>query len=73
MLGRNRMSMYGPRTAHAFGHLGFTATLAWADPERDVAACLMTSGKTCVAPGWLDWYEVLSRIARHCKPYDSGR
>ena len=28
------LSLYGRDTEHAFGHLGFTNILGWADPER---------------------------------------
>lgn len=45
MLGGKWVSLYGPDTEQAFGHLGFTNIIAWADPERRVAAALMTSGK----------------------------
>ena len=34
MLGAQVLSLYGRDTQHAFGHLGFTNMLAWADPER---------------------------------------
>ena len=34
MLGAQLLSLYGRDTQHAFGHLGFTNMLAWADPER---------------------------------------
>lgn len=34
MLGARVVSLYGLDTQHAFGHLGFTNMLAWADPER---------------------------------------
>src|SRR5262249_38044899 len=48
MLGGKWVSLYGPDTLDAFGHLGFTNIIAWADPERQVAASLMTSGKPLV-------------------------
>ena len=34
MLGSRRISLYGPGTQQAFGHLGFTQMLAWADPSE---------------------------------------
>jgi CubicO group peptidase (beta-lactamase class C family) len=45
MLGAKTLSMYGPDTDDAFGHLGFTNVMAWADPRRELAVGLMTSGK----------------------------
>ena len=45
MLGGSTFSLYGPDTATAFGHLGFTNIITWADPARQVAGALMTSGK----------------------------
>jgi CubicO group peptidase (beta-lactamase class C family) len=50
MLGARLVSLFGRNTQHAFGHLGFTNTLAWADPERGTAAAIVTSGKPTVYP-----------------------
>ena len=66
MLGGRRLSMFGPNTGKAFGHLGFTNVIAYADPEREVAVCLMTSGKPLLAPALRHVYNVLKRIALHC-------
>ena len=35
MLGADWLSPYGPDTRYAFGHLGFTNVVAWADPEEE--------------------------------------
>src|SRR2546426_12095129 len=43
-------SPYGPDTQYAFGHIGFTNVLTWADPERQETAALLTSGKPLVYP-----------------------
>lgn len=45
MLGADRLSVFGPRTRHAFGHLGFINVFGWADPDRELAVGLLTSGK----------------------------
>jgi CubicO group peptidase (beta-lactamase class C family) len=50
MLGARVLSLFGLDTQQAFGHLGFTNTLAWADPERATAAAIVTSGKPTVYP-----------------------
>jgi len=72
MLGGEHLSIYGLHTARAFGHLGFTNVVMYADPERDISVCLMTSGKPFVAPGVVRWLLLLQGIARRC-PRDWGR
>jgi CubicO group peptidase (beta-lactamase class C family) len=66
MLGSNWFSLYGPDSAHAFGHIGFTAVAVYADPERDISVCLMTSGKPFITPGQITWLNVARTIARVC-------
>jgi CubicO group peptidase (beta-lactamase class C family) len=66
MLGAKWFSLYGPDTEHAFGHLGFTNILSWADPERQVAAALMTSGKPLVYPELYYAYDIIRQIGRAC-------
>jgi CubicO group peptidase (beta-lactamase class C family) len=50
MLGAQLLSLYGRDTQHAFGHLGFTNMLAWADPERALSCAVMTNGKPVLFP-----------------------
>ena len=50
MLGARMVSLYGLDTQHAFGHLGFTNMLSWADPERAISVSVLTSGKPIVYP-----------------------
>ncbi|PKN58918.1 MAG: hydrolase [Deltaproteobacteria bacterium HGW-Deltaproteobacteria-14] len=64
MLGSHPFSMYGPGTRKAFGHYGFVTVIGWADPERDLAAAVMTSGKPIVASHYLALWRLLSAIAR---------
>jgi CubicO group peptidase (beta-lactamase class C family) len=66
MLGSPWFSLYGPDTRYAFGHIGFTNIIGWADPERQVAAALMTSGKPLVYPELYYLYDVLRQIGRAC-------
>jgi CubicO group peptidase (beta-lactamase class C family) len=66
MLGARWLSLYGPGTPLAYGHVGFTNVVAWADPERDVSACLMTTGKPLITPGQVMWWNVLRSIASRC-------
>jgi CubicO group peptidase (beta-lactamase class C family) len=45
MLGQYPVSLFGWDAPQAFGHLGFTNIFSWADPERDLSAAIVTSGK----------------------------
>lgn len=66
MLGAQWFSLFGPDTEHAFGHVGFTNVFAWADPERDLAVALMTSGKPVVYPQIVFLWDVMRQIGRAC-------
>jgi len=66
MLGAKRVSLFGPDTEKAFGHLGFTNVVTCADPERETALCLMTSGKPFIAPEVWRVYDVMRQVVRHC-------
>jgi CubicO group peptidase (beta-lactamase class C family) len=50
ILGARIASPYGLGTPRAFGHLGFTNVFVYADPTRDIAVALMTSGKPVLTP-----------------------
>jgi CubicO group peptidase (beta-lactamase class C family) len=62
MLGGKWFSVYGPDTEHAFGHVGFTNVIGWADRERQVSAALMTSGKPFLYPQIYYLWDVLRTI-----------
>ncbi len=49
MLGDKPFGIWGPASQHAFGHLGLVNKFAWADPARDMAACLLTTGLPLLA------------------------
>lgn len=63
MLGGKRLSFYGPGTPEAFGHLGFTNVLIWADPERDISVAFLNTGKPFLTPEMLMWFDVMRTIA----------
>jgi CubicO group peptidase (beta-lactamase class C family) len=63
MLGERLGSLYGANTAQAFGHLGFTNVLCWADPARDIAAALLTTGKSVAPEGFLGMLAVSAMIS----------
>lgn len=46
MLGEVGVSLFGIQAPAAYGHLGFTNILLWADPEREMSAALCTTGKS---------------------------
>lgn len=73
MLGGEWVSLYGPDTQYAYGHLGFTNIVAWADPERQVTAALMTSGKPLIYPQLYYAYDVMRQIGRACAKDRSSR
>ena len=62
MLGAQLLSLYGRDTQHAFGHLGFTNILAWADPERATAVAVITNGKPLLYPDIPRFYNLMQRI-----------
>jgi CubicO group peptidase (beta-lactamase class C family) len=62
MLGAQTMSLYGPDTDEAFGHLGFTNVFMWADPRRELAVGLITSGKPVVGPHLDALWRLVRRI-----------
>ncbi len=72
MLGAQWLSLYGPDTLHAFGHLGFTNVICWADPDRGVAAALMTSGKPFIYPELIHLFDVLRQIGLACPKAPAG-
>ncbi len=65
LLGSHVTSPFGLGTPKAFGHLGFTNVFVWADPERDLAAALLTTGKPALSPGLAKLFWLLTTIARH--------
>ncbi len=68
MLGHDVFGFYGPRSGKAFGHLGFTNVLAWADPERDISVAFLNTGKPLLSARFVSWFNILrvlgSRIPR---------
>ena len=68
MLGASPWGLYGPRTAKAFGHLGFANNILWADPERGISVALLTTGKVVLGTHVPALLALLSVIARRCAP-----
>jgi CubicO group peptidase (beta-lactamase class C family) len=66
MLGARYVSVFGPDTQHAFGHLGFSNIFCWADPDRDLSVALLTSGKPLVSGHIIPLAKLLWTISRTC-------
>ncbi len=62
MLGAQLLSLCGRDTQHAFGHLGFTNMLGWADPQRAISVAVMTNGKPTLYPEIARFYLLMQRI-----------
>ncbi len=62
MLGAQLISLYGRDTQHAFGHLGFTNMLAWADPERAISVAVLNNGKPVLYPELYKFFATMQRI-----------
>ncbi len=63
MLGGEHASLFGKGTPRAYGHLGFTTVVAWADPERDISVSFMNTGKPFVTLKLLKWMAVMNTIS----------
>lgn len=61
------MSLYGPFTTGAYGHLGFMNILGWADPRRDISCALLVTGKAILGPHLVPWMKLLATIGTQCK------
>ena len=68
MLGGKVLSLYGPNTTKAFGHLGWINIIGWADPERALSAALITTGKSVLYPELIRFWEVTRRIGIEATP-----
>ena len=71
MLGGRFASPFGVGTQRAFGHLGLTNVFVYADPSRDIAVALMTSGKPVLSPAVARTMMIMQAIA-HRIPRDGG-
>ena len=59
------MSLFGPATRRAYGHLGFMNILGWADPARQLSGALLVTGKAVLGPHLLPWAALMAQISRH--------
>jgi CubicO group peptidase (beta-lactamase class C family) len=63
MLGSKRFGPFGLDAAQAFGHTGLTDIAVWADPQRDLAAGVISSGKPGRHPEAKRYTALLDTIA----------
>lgn len=68
ILGAPLISPFGPGLGDAFGHVGFMNVFCYADPERELAVSLMTTGKILFDTHLPYLVDVLWKIARACRP-----
>lgn len=68
MLGTPYVSLYGPGTEQAFGHMGFIHVWTFADPARRTAVALLTSGKPFLGLHVWRVAAFLAALSRHCPP-----
>lgn len=71
MLGGNPIGMYGLKTHHAYGHLGFSNIFCWADPERDISVAILTTGKPIIGNNVLALPKLMHTISSLCKPCET--
>jgi CubicO group peptidase (beta-lactamase class C family) len=64
MLGGRVPNLFGYDNPHAFGHVGFTNTFSWADPERRLAVAILASGKPVLSAHALRLVQLLYEITR---------
>lgn len=62
MMGGNRFSLFGLGTRGAYGHIGLSAVVVYADPARHLAVAFLNTGKTMAAPGMIQWAWCLQKI-----------
>ena len=67
------VSLFGVRTERAFGHLGFTNIVCWADPDRALAVAILTSGKPFLSPDVARLLGLLLAIGRAFPRLRPGR
>jgi CubicO group peptidase (beta-lactamase class C family) len=68
MLGSRFPNFFGIRNAQAYGHLGLVSCLSWADPARDIAVTILTTGKPFLPSGLRQQFATAMAINSVCAP-----
>jgi CubicO group peptidase (beta-lactamase class C family) len=71
MLGDAPFGVWGPESSQAFGHLGLVNKFAWADPERELSASLLTTGLPILSHHVLPMVNVMRTIANRTPRLDN--
>ncbi|HJQ43123.1 MAG TPA: serine hydrolase domain-containing protein [Jatrophihabitantaceae bacterium] len=71
MLGERVASLYGINTPNAFGHLGFTNIVCWADPSRALSAAFINTGKAVSPEGFAGMAAVTAAISANLPPLEA--
>lgn len=66
MLGSAPLGLFGPHTAQAYGHMGFSNIFCWADPSRELSAAILTTGKAILGPHLPALVKLLYTISHQC-------
>ena len=72
MLGGDPVGLFGMKTANAFGHLGLINIMVWADPDRDISAAFLNTGKPLLAHNLPYLANLMGKISRRI-PRDGVR
>lgn len=67
MLGRDPIGGWGAYSARAFGHIGLTNNLCWADAEKQIAVSLLTSGNPLLGPHILQLMRWVMQVSIYLK------
>ncbi|MFC3901899.1 CubicO group peptidase, beta-lactamase class C family [Acinetobacter marinus] len=73
MLGGDPVGIFGPMTGQAFGHIGFSNIMCWADPKRDISVSLLSTGKSIVGTHIPPLLNVLYQISTQCPSLERQR
>ncbi len=63
MLGDEPFGLWGAHSGEAFGHVGLINKFAWADPQRQLSAAILTSGILLVAHHLVPFGKMVQSIA----------
>lgn len=66
MLGAAPIGLFGMRSERAFGHIGLSNNIAWADPDRRLSAALLVSGIPIVSTSMPALVRLIGRIGTAC-------
>lgn len=67
MLGASPAGLWGPFSQNAYGHIGFINIMCWADPDREIAVSLQTTGKCLVGGHLIALARLLAAISYNCR------